>query len=382
MEHYPFSVLLFLFSESCLLASTIVRSRALRWTVFCVLLMTNIYLTFTTTGNAVSDYFIGSFLVVRVLAAADYGLITDIHRDFRVGGQKIAIPDTAPLSQRFGWGLSLFLAPRGVGWEHEPRGIFRARFPPNTPKFRFLARQLASLGYYLLLLDAASIYNRATPVFCAGCPPISSRPLFWRFIDLYSFAAAQYASQSLLQCFISIISVSISYSRPQDWVGAFGYWSDAYTLQRFWGRTWHQFLRRIFSTYGKLLARTLGLRKGTKSSSYVQLYTAFALSGVLHFICDYKMHRSLTPSGSLVFFAIQPVAIMLEDFVISLARKIGLKPAARWKVIGYAWVSTWFLCVYSLWLSPMVAGGLMEDALNLRVSIILGVLKGQWDQTK
>ncbi|KAJ7283325.1 membrane bound O-acyl transferase family-domain-containing protein [Mycena rebaudengoi] len=382
MEHYPFSGLLFLLSESCLLASTIFRAKSPRWTLFCVLLITNVYLTFATTGNAVPDYFIGSILVARVLAIADYGLITDIHRDFRVGGQKTAIPDTAPLSQRFGWGLSLCLAPRGVGWEHEPKGIFRARFSPNTPKSRFLARQLASLGYYVLLLDAASIYNRATPVFCVGCPPIASRPLFWRFIDLYSFAGAQYASQSLLQCLISIISVSINYSRPQDWVAAFGYWGDAYTLRRFWGRTWHQFLRRIFSTQGRLLARTLGLQKGTNASSYVQLYTAFALSGVLHFVADYKMHRSLTPGGSLVFFTIQAVAITLEDFVLFLARKLGVKPAAWWTFAGYAWVSVWFVSVYSQWVSPIVAGGLMEDSLNLRVSIILGVLRGQWDQTK
>ncbi|KAJ6560430.1 membrane bound O-acyl transferase family-domain-containing protein [Mycena capillaripes] len=380
MGPYPFSLLLFFFSLACLLASTIVRSRSLRWTVFLFILTTNIYLTFSTTGNAVPDYFIGSILVTSVLTVADYALLTDIHRDFRIVGQTDAIPDTAPIWERFRWGFRLFMAPRGVGWEHEPREIFRCRAPPNTPKSRFILRQLGMIGYYFLLADAASIYNRTSPSLRAHGPPLNSQPLLCRCVNLCSFAVTEFAQQSLLQCFISIVAVSLHYSAPHDWVGAFGYWGDAYTLRRFWGRTWHQFLRRGFSTHGKFFTRTLGLQKGTNSSAYLQLYTAFSLSAILHAISDYKMHRSLAQSGSLFFFAIQPVAITMEDFVLYVGRKMGISPAAGWKVLGYAWVSVWFLCVYSPWLSPMVDGGLMEDALNSRVSIILGVLKGQWIQ--
>ncbi|KAJ7490131.1 membrane bound O-acyl transferase family-domain-containing protein [Mycena galericulata] len=381
MEPYPFSLLLFFFSLTCLLSSTIVRSRSMRWTVFLLILTTNTYLVFSTTGNSASDYFIGSVLASGILTVADYALVTDIHQDFRLVGQKDAIPMTAPLAVRFRWGFRLFMAPRGVGWEHEPRGIFRSRAPMGTPKNRFILRQFAMMGYYLLLGDAASIYNRASPVFRAGGPPINTRPLPWRCIDLYSFAATEFAQQSQLQCFISIVSVSVGFSDPHDWVAAFGYWGDAYTLRRFWGRTWHQFLRRSLSTHGKFVARTLGLRKGTNASAYVQLYTAFFLSAALHILSDYRMHRSLAQSGSLLFFAMQPVAITLEDFVFFVARRMGVKPAAAWRWLGYLWVSAWFLCVYSPWLTPMVHGRLMEDALNSRVSVILGIWKGQWNQS-
>ncbi|KAJ7197408.1 membrane bound O-acyl transferase family-domain-containing protein [Mycena pura] len=380
MGPHPF---LLLFSLSCLLTSTIVRSRSLQWTVFLLILTTNTYLAFSTTGDVVSDYFIGSVLVSGVLTVADYALVTDIHRDFRLVGQKGAIPDTAPLSERFKWGFRLFMAPRGIGWAHEPQGIFRSRAALDTPKSSFLLRQVAMMGYYVLLSDIASIYNRTSPVLRAGGPPINSRPLPWRCIDIYSFAVTQFAQQSLLQCFISIVSVSANYSSPHDWVGPFGYWGDAYTLRRFWGRTWHQFLRRPFSTQGKFIAKTLGLRKGTNASAYVQLYTAFFLSAILHTISDYMMHRRLTKSGSPLFFALQPVAITLEDFVLFFAWKtrMDVRPTMWWKLLGYIWVSAWFLCVYSPWLSPMVEGGLMDKALNLRVSIILGVWKGQWNQS-
>jgi hypothetical protein len=129
------------------------------------------------------------------------------------------------------------------------------------------------------------------------------------------------------------------------------------------------------------LARALDLQKGTKASAYVQLYSAFFLSAVLHVVSDYKMHRSLAQSGSLLFFALQPIAITLEDFVLFVARRVGFKPAVWWKLMGYTWVSAWFLYVYSPWLSPMVDGGLMKEALNLRVSLILGILEGQWNQS-
>ncbi|KAJ7777566.1 hypothetical protein DFH07DRAFT_702346, partial [Mycena maculata] len=223
---------LFFFSLACLLASTIVRARPLRWTIFLLIFTTNTYLVFSTTGNAVSDYFIGSVLVSGVSTVADYALVTNIHRDFRIVGQKDAIPDTAPLVQRFRWGFRLFLAPHGVGWEHEPWGIFRSRVPVDTPKWRFIMCQLASVIYYLLLLDAASIYNRANPVFLVGGPPINSRPLLWRCVDICSFAVTQISQQSILQCVLSITSVSINYSRPHNWLGPFGYWGDAYTLRR------------------------------------------------------------------------------------------------------------------------------------------------------
>ncbi|KAJ7827446.1 hypothetical protein B0H13DRAFT_1917606 [Mycena leptocephala] len=108
------------------------RLGPLQWTVFLLILTTNTYLVFSTTGNTVSDYFIGSVLVSSVLTVADYALVTNIHDDFRIVGQKDAIPPTAPFPERFRWGLRLFMAPRGVGWEHEPQGIFRAP-APRTP---------------------------------------------------------------------------------------------------------------------------------------------------------------------------------------------------------------------------------------------------------
>ncbi|KAJ7144997.1 membrane bound O-acyl transferase family-domain-containing protein, partial [Mycena crocata] len=194
----------------------------------------------------------------------------------------------------------------------------------------------------LLLLDLASIYNRTSPDFLAGGPSINSRPILWRCVDLFSFAVTSFAPENILHAVISIISVTALYSGPQDWMAPFEYWGDAYTLRRLWGRTWHQFLRRNFSTHGNNVANILGLGKGTNPSAYVQLYTAFFLSIILHVVCDHKVHQSFTPGGSLVFFAIQPFAITLEDFILFMARNMGIKPAAWWRIVGYAWVSAWF----------------------------------------
>ncbi|KAK7018260.1 putative acetyltransferase [Favolaschia claudopus] len=351
---HPFASVLFVLFESYWLASTIVRSPPLRYTTFILALSIAFYLPFTTTGDPVSDYFIGSVLFTHLFTIADYALITDIHSELRITGQHVQqhpIPESAPFVQRLKWGARLCLATRGVGWEHEPRGV-----------------------YYLLLQGIASIYNRASPVHHAGGPPLGSRPFPWRVVDLFFFAVINFAGQNVLHTVYSIVSVGLGFSEPQDWVNVFGYWGDAYTLRRFWGRTWHQFLRRWVSTHGKFLARTLGLRKGTNASAYTQLYIAFLLSALLHVVSDYMMHRSFAASGSLKFFLLQPLAITVEDFVLFVGRKLGLR------MLGYVWVTGWFVCTYSGWWGPVIQGGMVEKGLNLRWSVVelLGVWKGEW----
>ncbi|KAK7017724.1 membrane bound O-acyl transferase family-domain-containing protein [Favolaschia claudopus] len=392
----PFPLVLFALFESCWLASTVVRSPPLRYTTFILALSIAAYLPFTTTGDPVSDYFIGSVLFTHLFTIADYALITDVHRELRITGQtQHPIPESAPFVQRLKWGVRLCLATRGVRWEHEPREVLRARMAsPGTTRWRFVLRQMMMLGYYLLLQDIASIYNRASPVHHAGGPPLDSRPFPWRVVDLFFFAVINFGGQNLLHTVYSIISVGLGFSDPQDWVNVFGYRGDAYTLRRFWGRTWHQFLRRWVLTHGKFLARTLGLRKGTNASAYTQLYTAFLLSALLHVLSDYMVHRSLAPwaSGSLRFFLLQPLAITVEDFVLFVGRKMGLGREGKrdirllggWismvRVLGYVWVTGWFVCTYSRWWSPMIRGGMVEKTLNLKWSVVLGVWKGEWRQ--
>ncbi|OJT06849.1 hypothetical protein TRAPUB_2288 [Trametes pubescens] len=119
---------------------------------------------------------------------------------------------------------------------------------------------------------------------------------------------------------------------PEDWRPAFGKWSDAYTLRRFWGAT------------GQTLTLAFGFKKGSCASSQTQLYAAFFVSGLIHTACDAMVGKEYI-GIRMKFFMANAVAITLEDTVIAAARRIGIgrEGPARWmKCIGYSWVVVWF----------------------------------------
>jgi hypothetical protein len=133
------------------------------------------------------------------------------------------------------WGFRLFLSLRGVTWTHEPKA-FRPPAAQGTARTSFLLQQLGEVAYCFLLWDLATIYNRQSPGYnSASGVTLASRHYLWRVADLAGFATSAYAQMCIFHGIQSIISVTIGFSEPQDWVKSFGFWGDAYTLRRFWG---------------------------------------------------------------------------------------------------------------------------------------------------
>lgn len=82
--------------------------------------------------------------------------------------------------------------------------------------------------------------------------------------------------------------------------------------------------------------------------------------------------------GSQYFFPAQAFAIMFEDAVIAMGKKVGIKPSTLLYRIGYVWTTLWFIYTFPMWMDPMVKANFMEDSLIMPVSIIEGVTRGQW----
>ena len=131
---------------------------------------------------------------------------------------------------------------------------------------------------------------------------------------------------------------------------------------------------------GILLARSLGFRKGTTASSYLQLYVAFAMSCIFHEVNIF--HAAGKDVGEFVFFMQQPVAITVEDFVQWCYRNVTGRrkedePAAFTKVFGYVWVFFWF----SHSLPPFVKGlrdaGVVSDAIVQTWAFDIGANHGK-----
>lgn len=128
---------------------------------------------------------------------------------------------------------------------------------------------------------------------------------------------------------------------------------------------------------GKSIAHAVGARPGSLASSFIQLYTAFALSAWIHIPGDFVLYTDkLPPNASMWdkftiramftprFFMLQAVAITVEGAVIAVAErylatsrveivgtdekrkvKFVYSPtmAALGKVVGFTWVFA-FLC--------------------------------------
>ncbi len=120
-------------------------------------------------------------------------------------------------------------------------------------------------------------------------------------------------------------------------------------------------LFQFLSAHGKFLARrVLNLQPGTNFSSYVQLYVAFVLSGIMHWVAEYTAGMEWTKSTSVAFFVIQATGIAFEDGVIAAARKLGVGRPPYVHVLGYSWVLAWFYLTLPPWWDPIHRLGLLD----------------------
>jgi hypothetical protein len=70
------------------------------------------------------------------------------------------------------------------------------------------------------------------------------------------------------------------------------------------------------------------------------------------------MHIFSPDLRPLRFFLYQAVAITLEDAIITLAKRAGLKNSIFYKVLGYAWVYCCLFMTLAPWLDSLNAIGM------------------------
>lgn len=122
------------------------------------------------------------------------------------------------------------------------------------------------------------------------------------------------------------------------------------------------------SAHGKFIAhRVLRLKPGSKASGYTQLYVAFLISGIMHYLPDYMALRHWG-GGALRFFLLQAVAITFEECVQDVGRRLGLRTSWAWKAVGYFWVWSWFAYCLPIWQDPLLHNGVLEE---LRYSVVV-----------
>lgn len=106
--------------------------------------------------------------------------------------------------------------------------------------------------------------------------------------------------------------------------------------------------------------------QGGNLSSYIQLYTAFLISGIIH-----TNPSDLRPP---YFFASQALAITFEEAVTALATRAGYySPTKMQKILGYMSVLCWFTYSIPGYMDSLIEWELLGASFD--VGIISGILR-------
>jgi hypothetical protein len=125
-------------------------------------------------------------------------------------------------------------------------------------------------------------------------------------------------------------------------------------------KVWHQLLRRRrgspahFVTY-----KILGSRKGGLIGWYAFTLLTFSVTGAVHII-DMGFGIPWYESGSMHFFCVQTLRIMIEDAVHAIYRSLMGDRQIRksWviDVFGFLWFLAWASWSMPIWIYPSIKG--------------------------
>ncbi|CEJ57804.1 hypothetical protein PMG11_06483 [Penicillium brasilianum] len=285
-------------------------------------------------------------------------------------------------SDRLWHAAEALIQPRGVNTPREVKnipahpGYYASRQTAKDgasdpiPRGQFLTRQISIFIWQYLVLDILQTVAREQALRDGGGGFRGFTRIDW-FISpeewlqrgLTNLITWFVATRILIDAnyrFASIIFVGLGWDGPENWPPAFGRMKDVYTVRKFWGKFWHQFLRGSFQGISNFIARDiLHLPRPSILERYTNIFIVCFLSGILHVWTDYVQNIPFENSGALIGFTSTALAIMFEDGVQHLWKRFSPPtekkdsseddlPPLWQRVVGYVWTLTW-LGVTSTW---------------------------------
>ncbi|KAF8200528.1 membrane bound O-acyl transferase family-domain-containing protein [Mycena galopus ATCC 62051] len=415
---YSFSEALTPLYVLLILAALVAKPSPYRRLFFAPILFLTYFTIFHTfSGTPSADYGLRLVWLLYFLFASDYILLTDFQRKLhRVPSSPRLSEDSATdsvsitstsieersLWQRVKWALDLFTSPRGINWAHEPRNAISPHPDSSKPRLSFVLQQLLKISLLFVVYDLASLYIHSSPAFEPGeHTGIAALDMQRRFEGVLAWAAVGYAGMAMQHYILGVICVTVHLTGPDEWPAFFGGVRDGWSVRSFWGRGWHQMLRRPLTTHARHLTSALSLPPGSTSARILQLVTIFLISGLMHYAAEAAVTRTWRSTGALVFFLLQPLAIIVEGGVIMLFEPCSVvsesssdaehthtdsaPSRSAWKsrlftAFGYAWTLSWFALTLPLWQDPLIRAGMMDRGLPVEGSILRAIWLRQENQ--
>ncbi|GAM91113.1 hypothetical protein ANO11243_091600 [Dothideomycetidae sp. 11243] len=284
------------------------------------------------------------------------------------------------------WATTVVFSTRGMGWSHELKCVRPLQLrAARLSRIRYTFSSILSLVFFVALVDVQTAWRESVLRDWTAEAPTGITHLPWRLQLplLWSHAAVSFAGIAGAYTAAAIPMVGLGFFDPVDFPGLFGDLRDAYTVRRPWNRVWHQNLRHILISGSNTLLAALRISNHTTAANTIKVFTAFALSGLLHALAAALACRHDT--GDFSFFISQAVAIVLEETIMFVGRSIlstGAQSSGKsqernaesaspessrqqkatpkwyWRAVGFAWVVVWFTFSVRRYLDKQVRAGL------------------------
>ncbi|KAF8248970.1 hypothetical protein K440DRAFT_228929 [Wilcoxina mikolae CBS 423.85] len=274
---------------------------------------------------------VSSFFIA--LNASTLFLLSDPYSLHLVGQKPFPL---LPPRKKLEWALNLQLSSRGIGWNWE---VPYLRPPLATTRGGFVVAAGKRLARLVLLREVAVwlLHYAERTEGWKGRLPLAVGQICWSIITM---------EMPWLVAMIVLVGTGMVWGDPKMARPLMGGVWDVYTVRRFWGRGWHQTLRRVLQSHGRYLCGVFGAKKGGALSNYTQVFTAFTLCGIGHWFGNYAVDPTRMWVWTMVFFVGQGGAIMVEDFVIAVGQRCGVKDGGLVRMLGRVWVVGWFVFVW------------------------------------
>ncbi|KAH6220268.1 hypothetical protein HBI42_105380 [Parastagonospora nodorum] len=147
----------------------------------------------------------------------------------------------------------------------------------------------------------------------------------------------------------AVLFVGLGLDQPAEWsMSLFGHISEAYTVRRYWGKHWHNYIYASFNGHTQIVTRKwLRMRRGRTSTRLVENTMVFAMSGLMHSAVRFVQDPGASDYMVITLWYIgQMVPIVIEGIVVvywqDLKEKFEVKEN-KWltrfeRTVGYVWV--------------------------------------------
>jgi len=261
--------------------------------------------------------------------------------------EEIEVRGTAPNGpwQKVKWFSSLWLTNRGIGWNIRAPAT-PASVSPNYSRSKFLLETAICVAKSYLYSDLNTFILHAVVrkrVVADGYGSFYAAPFHLQLLEGCTSALGAYHGITVTYGVAAFLAVATHISCPEDWPPIMGSFRiHGWSVRKVWGNCWHQLIRRPCAEAGTVVKNLCGFKKGGFLSRYSQVWVGFFVSALLH-------HSGAIGSGfrdggrnQMLYFMLQPAAVMVEDAVMSIGKKIGVKDNSLTKAVGFLWTILWF----------------------------------------